>query len=176
MGPSLQLIVFSMILSATVSYALWVRWRVWLLRQDLFSIRDQLWDQMRAKGELDNRDYLDCRSDINGMIKVAPALSLLTFLKFLEIGVHSQGTESIVVKDIAPEVVDARRMIFYRVVQFMLFESFLGLAVAAIAFVFGLSGSLRRGLASNVQKFFDSREIREIGKQFENSGQLVSSF
>lgn len=176
MGPAVQLIFFSILLSATISYALWVRWRVWILRQDLFAIRDRLWDSMYAKRALADPDYMACRHDINGMIKVAPALSLFSFLKFLDMGVHEHDPQVSQGEHLPDEVVAARRAVFIRVAKFMLFESLAGLSIAGIALLFGFSGVLRKFLVSRIQKFFDSREIREIGRQFEASGHLVSSF
>lgn len=69
------LAVGSLILGTTVAYALWVKVRVWMLRQDFFAIRDRLWDEMMDRGEVNADVHRWYREVINEMIRFAPALS-----------------------------------------------------------------------------------------------------
>src|SRR4051812_11981716 len=65
-------------LSLVVSYFLWTWLRLWAYRQDLFAIRDDLWDRMHATGQLDSDEHRDLRDAINALIRLAPYLSLPT--------------------------------------------------------------------------------------------------
>lgn len=67
-------------LSSVVTYLWWINFRVWCLKQDLFEVRDRLWDVARAKGFLDADSYRDARRSINALIRLSPRLSLPTLL------------------------------------------------------------------------------------------------
>jgi len=80
MPPEIQLVLFSTLLSLAIAYAWWVRFRVWMLREDLFSIRDQLWDTMLEEGTLDDPEHRRVRDEINALIRIAPLFSVWTVI------------------------------------------------------------------------------------------------
>lgn len=63
-------------LSFVITYAWWCRFRVWVLRQDLFEIRDRLWDEAMRCGFIDDPAHRDARDAINAMIRFCPRLSV----------------------------------------------------------------------------------------------------
>src|SRR4051794_29632881 len=83
MSPETRLSFWCTALALLVCYAWWSRFRVWLLRQDLFAIRDEVWDRMRAAGALDHPSHRQFRDGINSMIRFAPDLSLFTVWRML---------------------------------------------------------------------------------------------
>src|SRR5205809_877952 len=83
MSPAMELITWTVLLSLVITYAWWAYFRVWILRQDLFEIRDRLWDTAHEKGLLWNPDYLNTRDGINAMIRLAPWLSLPAMFRIL---------------------------------------------------------------------------------------------
>lgn len=62
-------------LSLVVGYGTWVSVRVWIFRQQLFQLRDRLWERMFDMGELGDSGYQSLRKSINGLIELAPAIS-----------------------------------------------------------------------------------------------------
>ena len=78
MSPLLALSFWSTALAALVCYARWSRFRVWVLRQDLFALRDEAWDVMRAGGARNHPAHREFREGVNAMIRFAPDLTLFT--------------------------------------------------------------------------------------------------
>ena len=66
----------SMLASCAVAYAIWSGARATFLRQDLFTIRDRLWDEARKRGRFDDPAYLSARKHINGLIRFAETISV----------------------------------------------------------------------------------------------------
>ncbi len=62
--------------SLALAYANWVRVRVIRLRQDLFEIRDDLFDAAAALCAFDDPAYREYRAGINAMIRFASVLSV----------------------------------------------------------------------------------------------------
>src|SRR5688572_25994356 len=89
MNPHTQLIVAVAGLSVVISYAWWVRFRVWILRQDLFAIRDELWDRMHELGLLHHPDHVRTRTELNAMIWGGPYLSFFVAVKLLGDGLSN---------------------------------------------------------------------------------------
>lgn len=75
MIPILVFMLSCLGISLALTYAWWTRYRVIALRQDLFSLRDELWDLMRAEGKLDHPAHRALRDHLNRLILIAPALS-----------------------------------------------------------------------------------------------------
>jgi hypothetical protein len=133
MNGYLQLTLGLLLLSACVGYAMWVRVRVWRFRQDLFEIRDRLWDQMRSRGELSHPAHREARNAINALIRLAPALSLVSFLILLIGGGPVRNSH---IDQTAPEQVhQALRQTVHRTLTLVIFESPLGLIAWLAMFV-----------------------------------------
>ena len=60
----------------TLAYALWVRVRVLRLRQDLFAIRDELFDRATEFDAFLDPAYREARRQINGTIALADLISI----------------------------------------------------------------------------------------------------
>ena len=84
MMPEIQFLLGVFLLSSMVSYAWWVRFRVWMLRQDLFEIRDQLWIEMVEAGLVDHPDHRQLREVLNGAIRFAPRFSVFSVARILD--------------------------------------------------------------------------------------------
>jgi hypothetical protein len=80
MNPTTQLMLGSALIGAAVGYYWWLQFRVWIFQQDLFEIRDRLWDQMRVKGLLDHQDHRLMRDLLNTGIHSASELSFWVML------------------------------------------------------------------------------------------------
>ena len=159
MSAEILLILGCVSLSSFVAYAWWSALRVWFLRQDLFAIRDELWDTMRARGTLDLSAHRECRQSINAMIRVAPFLSPLTVFRLFTVEVRHVEPDPATMPD---EVLRARERVFRRVTRYLLFESATGLLITAHV-VSTMSMRVAKDWGAEiVQGIFDSDEIRSL--------------
>ncbi len=126
MTPELQLIFGTTMLAAGLSYAWWVGFRVWMLRQDLFSIRDELWDAMKARDSLDEPAHRAMRASLKAFVRVAPLLSVFTLLGILAEGASSHHVDE---PSDFPEIEAARHKTVSRVMNYLFFETLMGLAI-----------------------------------------------
>jgi hypothetical protein len=164
MGPEIQLIIDTTLLSLGIAYAWWVRFRVWILREDLFSIRDKLWDRMRDEGALDDPDHRRVRDEINALIRIAPLFSLLTVFRFI------LEREKPVIDDMrnAREPIRAARdEVVNRLACYLLFHTLTGWSATAVVLVLAIVAGVRQplraafeALATVVNKIFGSVQVR----------------
>lgn len=75
-----QLSFSVLFLTLIVLYVGWVRFRVLVIRQNLFAIRDRLWDDARELNCLDDSAYQEARSRINSTIRSAHRINLVVLL------------------------------------------------------------------------------------------------
>src|SRR4051812_41746641 len=83
MNPHIQLFLAILGLSAVFTYVWWMKFRVWRFREDLFLIRDTIWDRAREANELHLEAYREFREGINAVIRLAPMLSIFTLLHLI---------------------------------------------------------------------------------------------
>jgi len=159
MNSSIQLILGCFLLSMVVTYGWWSYLRVWFLRQDLFTIRDELWDAMRAGGTLDLPAHRECRDSINAIIRVAPFLSPLTVFRLFTIEVHHTEPD---IRSMPAEVVRARNLVVLRVTRYLLCESLTGLRISLFLLTYMSRRVVRDWVNGIVQSIFDSSEIKAL--------------
>lgn len=70
-------LAFAAIVGAYVGPLRWARTAAW--RQDLFAIRNELWDRMQERGTLHSPAHIKVRQTLNAAIRVAPVLNLWWF-------------------------------------------------------------------------------------------------
>src|SRR5438128_141697 len=123
MKAEIELVLFATLLSAVLSYAWWIRFRVWMLRQDLFMHRDRLWDSMRAEGRLDDPEHRRVRDDINALIRIAPLLSIWTIIRIFIEGPQTDRPEQGAAGDLPHRTLEEAVL---RVSRYLLFETLSG--------------------------------------------------
>jgi hypothetical protein len=167
MNPEFQLLLGVVMLSSGISYACWVKFRVWRLRQDLFSIRDELWDRMRACGDLGEPGHRALREFINSLIRVAPWISPFTVLRAIveEIPPDSSLTDEESVK----LVTDVKKKVIARVATYLFFETLTGWFVLFFlvpSFLLAMLSikALQPFLIKITARTIESREIRDISR------------
>lgn len=163
MNPGLRFVLACSGISLVVTYFWWVKVRVWMFRQDLFRIRDELWDSMVSEGMADDPDYRSFREAINAVIRLAPVLSIVTVL-----GVVLERDEfRVAIPDhprLAP-LVKARNMVFYRVTRYLLLETLSGLSILALLVAFGLGRSFFRAISRRVEWLIDTHEFQGLDRR-----------
>lgn len=83
----------------------WARIANW--RQDVFAVRNRLWDQMRECGALDEPAHRTLRDIANAMIRNAPVLNLF-YLAAVVCWVPAQGAKPVPLRDQVAKVKDPR--------------------------------------------------------------------
>jgi hypothetical protein len=173
MAPEIQLILFSTLLSLAIAYAWWVKFRVWMLREDLFAIRDRLWDKMSEDGQLDDPGHRHVRNEINALIRIAPLFSVLTVFSIVLEGAQfdliQQGPFSGSVQKARDEVVQ-------RITRYLLLHTLFGLIVfVLIVFAFIILVRVRYPLRMATERFaaltnqiFGSVQVRDESYQIES--------
>lgn len=78
--PYVQLAFGVFLLSLTASYVVWCRFRVMIIRQDLFEIRGDLWEAAFELDCLKDDAYQQARVSLNAMIRSAHNMSLPVLL------------------------------------------------------------------------------------------------
>lgn len=167
MSPEIQVIVGMLLLSAGASYAWWVSLRVWMLRQDLFTIRGELWDAMCEAGTLDDPDHRALRNSLNALIQLAPSLSVLTFLRILVEGAHAP--RPIRDQPVSFEIRAFQQRAGDRLVRYLTRETLLGVAFLWSAIGFCLliltpARVVRQRFAGLVDQVFRSVELASLGR------------
>jgi hypothetical protein len=158
MSADQKIIFYSTAISLILTYAWWVHFRVWILRQDLFAIRDRLWDTMRAKGQLESVAHRETRNGINAMIRFAPYLSLVTVAIILTSGVESK-CENV---ELPAEIVDFRKAVFLRVLRFLVCETLTGWLFGAGAIIVFSQHLARTQMQKWISRIFDSIDVRDM--------------
>lgn len=78
MNPVLQLVIGVVLVSGAITYSLWIVVRVLLLRQDLYDLRDHLFDEAAKIGALKDPAYRDLRNTLNGLARIADRVNIPT--------------------------------------------------------------------------------------------------
>lgn len=85
----LKITMGSMLIGIALAYAWWSSIRITFFRQDLFEIRDRLWDQARELDALSEPRYVRMREVLNACISAASFLSLPQLVREILTASHS---------------------------------------------------------------------------------------
>lgn len=163
MRDYLEFFLTCLALSLVLTYALWVRYRVWVFRQDLFKIRDELWDEMLKLGNLDLTEHREFRDGINSLIRIAPLLSIFTMVRLL--GELKPLHEILSRRGYPPAIHNARRGMVLRTARFLLLETISGwLFLAFLIVPLGLRGAMTY-MAAQVTTLFDAHAFQELDRR-----------
>lgn len=76
----LPLFLGTFLLTFVVCSAWWIRVRVILLREELFAVRDELWDRAFELEKLNDSAYQEMREHINALIQAAGYVTFITLI------------------------------------------------------------------------------------------------
>ncbi len=161
MEPIFGVIIGSLICSFGITYFWWVKFRVWRLREDLFVIRDELWDRARAEGNLDHESHRQFRDVINSLIRITPVLTFFTFFRIILV---SDSSQEIPMINQLTEVEEARRKVITRLVRYLLRETLAGFlaSIAISVFCYWILIPTTRSVASIdslLRRFLASKDL-----------------
>lgn len=137
----LQVAAGSAVVGLALGYAWWSKIRITLFREDLFLIRDRMWDQARDLGALDDPKYQYTRELLNSCISAASYVSLpqLVRSRFFSTYDHPPAATT-KCADVIQITSDAELRLRKRVIRHVLLERpFSGLFFAAALIVCTLS-------------------------------------
>ncbi len=83
MNPEIQLLVGCLVVSIALSYAWWVSLRVTCLKEEIFAIRDRLFDDALEQCRLADPAYVDARGRLNMLIRFAHMWNFPVFIAVL---------------------------------------------------------------------------------------------
>ena len=171
MAPEIVFLLACVGLSLTVAYIYWMRLRVWLLREDLFRFRGEIWSTMRDRGALDDSSYRELRETINALINMASTLSLFT-IAWLIIG--RVGDPQASGSPVLAEIAEARRKVASRVVRYVLYETISGLLLVALLLVLHMAAATKEFLISRVAALFSTHSFEGLAAQGKKYDQLLA--
>ncbi len=177
MIAAVQLVLGTALLSGVLSYAWWVKMRVWMLRQDLFLARGELWEAMLADGTLHDPGHRQLRNAINALIRVSPLISIFGLLRIIAEGAHR--VQGINFEASPPKVREIHERIARRLFRYFFLETFLGLFVVGLALFVGFTillpmAFVRSYLYRLVARVVDSSELIAFGKTTESVERLAA--
>lgn len=153
MTNSIQLFIGVSGLTLAAFYMYWTRLRVIVLRQQLFAIRNDLWDKARELDALDDPAHKEEREKFNKMIRNAHELSLPNLL-YTIIAFKDDEEESNIVSD-NPELMKAIEVASDRAVRCIIRYIVLyrpisgGLVTALVGVTLSVHGSIARWFRGN---------------------------
>lgn len=172
MMPYILLALGLLMLSGVITYACWIRFRVWALQQDLFAIRDRLWDEAQRGGFSGDEEYQFARNGINTMIRFAPRLSLSVW-RFLENRVEEHGAKNIPYpRERIPAVDKAISEVAHRLVKFIYRQTLSGFLSMKIRQLWGTQNDRAECLEKEAElagRVSTSSELREFDRQYTRS-------
>jgi hypothetical protein len=160
MSPESRFLIGCFGISVVITYLCWVRFRVWSLRQDLFEIRDNLWDRMESEGRLDDPAHRELRDAINSLIRIAHFLSPLTILRILLN--REKFSPLLALRENDELLKQTRAQVFVRVARYILLESASGWLVAVLAAAFGMYSAISNALTRRIEWLVDSQEFQTL--------------
>ena len=156
---NVMLILGWALVSASITYAWWVKARVWIFRQRLFKIRDELWYAMRDAGTLDDPGHIKVRRGINALIQFAPRLSIPTLKVMAKLPRDERP------KDLTPVVEEAYLAVSRQMANYVLLATVSGW-VAIVRAMIDYQRHTIKNMTKSTSKLsrqaFDTREMREV--------------
>ena len=132
----IAMFIGAFIVSAALSYAWWIKVRVIDLRQDIFDIRDELFDQAVERGWLSDPAYRAARTRLNSMAANAHTLSVpvLDFLaRRVESNTHTDIKEEENVgtsdEELRGAIHDCKYRVAERLNKYIFRETLCGIAI-----------------------------------------------
>lgn len=148
-------IVGSTLVSFAVTYAWWAKVRAIALRQNIYDVRDQLFDAAAAigGGSFSDPAYREARTRLNGIAVSAEFIASGPALIYLHVLFRTTGRRLTIPEtdnqDLSRAIKDAMRGCEDRIAGYVLHETALGLAVLAVA---SLSPPFRTVLRSEARR------------------------
>lgn len=129
----INLTIGILLISVALTYHQWAKLRVQFLRQTLFDVRNQLWDDVRAMGKLEDPAYQATRQFLNSLISICGYLSIDTIKIICESEPPEGNTERMRSEnlDLDKLLDEARTAAADKVVTYVLFHRVSGYAFMA---------------------------------------------
>ena len=121
--------LFTFFASSGFAYLWWVKVREMRLRQNIFAIRDDLFDAAVANGWLDDPGYRAFRAHLNSLLQFAHHLSVPALIHLSSVPLPDEPFPKSANKRIQKAIDQATHDVTTRIVHFVRFETAIGLLV-----------------------------------------------
>lgn len=153
----------TMLVSLSLTYAWWVKIRVVCLQQDLFDLRDGLFDFAADHGCLDDEAYSEARNQLNAVISGAELLTIPIVAYMLKHGAGPRETKKSSNTALQQEIDGTLKECVARIYRYLMLETFTGLFVRPVLYAVRISAIMedqalvwiRRWLRSDSLARFD---------------------
>jgi len=115
-----------LLISLSLSYAWWVKVRIICLKQDVFDIRDELFDTALELNALDDLAYQQARNHLNNVASTAGILSVPFILVALSQDRVPQSREKSLNQDMQNAIDAAITRCAHRIWNYLQFETIMG--------------------------------------------------
>ena len=152
------------IISVASAYAWWTRIRVLKLRQDLFDIRDHLFDAAVACGAVEHPAHAEARQHLNHLARSAELISvpMVIFALGTKISVSAIDVRAIENQELRRAVVIALGESAARIRTYIFYHTGLGLLMQCVFRILMIEKALEMGGARLVTKWVESSSIDSV--------------
>lgn len=160
MGASPKMIDYLIVLGAVCGLCLLIahhRWeeiRLFLLRQKLFAIRDQLWEAAREQEGFDDPGYIEARERLNVLISSVHRLSIPVLV--YSVNRVPPAEQEIARSDLKPHIEVAYKEMGVAVFEYLILHTIMGVSLLAISFVLFVGNSTRELILKTIQRWIQS--------------------
>ncbi len=155
------------LVSGAISYAWWMRVRVIDLRQDIFDVRDELFDCALEFDGHDDPAYKLVREHLNTLASTAPIISLMLLASVLGRNIpegFSDFKKKMTSSD--PRLQEGIELALSkssdRVCRYLIFETFTGIVAYSVSLVVNLSGVLASQMLVWTTRWVNSDNPKEF--------------
>jgi hypothetical protein len=150
------------LISFSLTYAWWVKARVVCLRQDIFDIRDDLFDVALELGVLDDTAYRDARDHLNNIASAASLFSIPFFATCVSQAGESRAFDKTSNAKLQ-EAIDKRvRRCASRIGNYLLYETFTGWSICTLFTAVRLMEIAKQTAESSIQGWLNSSSAEEL--------------
>ena len=136
MSDNLVLFASICVLIWTVTYIWWIRARDMLLRQELFSIRDRLWDEARRLDAFDDEAYREARQRLNDTIRISRWITIPSVALFLDVEAEPMEKKCTKNQELQTAIDNAYREAAGYICHHLMRHTLSGLTILSLAFAF----------------------------------------
>ena len=164
------LVAGMLIVSLSLSYAWWVKVRVVCLRQDIYDLRDRLFDRASDMRVLDDPAYLDVREHLNAVAASAEMITVPVLAFLLHNGVQGKPFVKSGNAELQKVIDETIELCVCRIVHYLRWETFTGIIILPIVLFDRLGTILEDQALKWVRRWLFSRSPEEI----ESVGRLAA--
>ena len=145
-----------LLVSLSLTYAWWTKVRVICLRQDIYDIRDELFDRALKLDGLSDPAYKQARERLNASASVADVFSLITLAKMKSMDISVDDAFCSTNKELQDAIDESLRKCSIRICRFLLRETLSGVFISLLAKVWKSKRQSKSQTSDSVNRWVSS--------------------